>query len=190
MPRQDSFSREIRELIVGHYERGKSPEEVFAIVFLSNPHRASLGYLKWLFSALGNADFNACYASGPHPERRTRDHQRKLSPRAQEEIMRLQRSNPHMTIRALTLKFNEYWYGKLSGIERAIVYASVSTIRRVVVVRHRWSRKVMERRHRDRSPGSSYVIFPPPTSLSLAFFSPFHFSFSLAHLHRGVALIF
>lgn len=143
MPTGVPFKRDIRELIQHHWELGRNAEEIFDILFMSDENRASLEYIEKLCRRFSK-DIYFChlYSHGPHPQRITRESQRLLSGEAVAAIMEIRETDILMSFRCLTRKFNLMWFGAST-----VNYVSLSTIRRHVIDRLRWSRKVLERRH-------------------------------------------
>jgi len=112
MPRGIPFKSDIRELIGFHFREGKTPDEIFHLLFMSNPEKASLGYITDLCSQLNlSSSFLSFYSSGPHPRRKTRDKMRKLDWRAVNEIMDLREGDIEINFKSLTRRFNVAWFG-------------------------------------------------------------------------------
>ena len=91
--------------------------------------------------------FSQSYSCGPHPQRITRESQRALSWEAVKAMMELRETDIEMNYKCLTRKFNLLWFGAST-----VNYVSLSTIRRHVTDRLRWSRKVLERRNVNIDP--------------------------------------
>jgi len=148
MPRGIPFKRDIRELIEFHFRYSKSPENFFQLLFMSNSDKASLEYIsKLCCHFLSSSSFSSTYSSGPHPRRKTREKMRRLDWRSVNEIMDLRESDIEINFKSLTRRFNFAWFGE--SVEN---YVCLTTVRRLVIARLRWSRKKLERRHRDANP--------------------------------------
>ena len=147
MPSGIPFNREIRELIEFHHRNGLSPNTIHELIFMSDSSKCSLKYIRILCGDLNENHFASNYVSGPHPQRTTREWSRRLDWRAVDRLMEMRTTDREINFRSLTLKFNEYLFG--TQIED---YVSVTLCRRIVLDRMRWSRKVLERRHRDANP--------------------------------------
>ena len=148
MPKGIPYRRDIRELIKYHWEYGKKPEEIFELLFMADENKGSLRRIQNLCRDFRkDADFSQSYSCGPHPQRITRESQRALSWEAVKAMMELRETDIEMNYKCLTRKFNLLWFGAST-----VNYVSLSTIRRHVTDRLRWSRKVLERRNVNIDP--------------------------------------